>query len=277
MIPQLSPSIVDTIEIKDRLVGKIAGINLKDIDFEDIEQRKSYIDSIKKLGIVDFSNLYIEGQDKISSDTIDYMQRELNLNINNGYINKVKHLPYMICKIFKALKQDTSQEEILIIGKNSKKVGEIAVKISPHFKFISAYGLHEDEKDTVYDYILDNTGISTFFPTDLKDVIKNYSIIINLSHSILNETIYKKTKKSTIIIDFSNEGIEFNSIQDFSYYIKNLKRSPCFADIIDSVILENFGGEIEDNCIIPKKVISHNKIYDIDEYIGSFVKLKGKF
>lgn len=277
LIPKLKPKIIDTIEIEDKIVGKIAGINLKDIDLQNKDDINEYLKSIKSIIDSDFNNLYIEGQEEMGEELIKYIGKELHLSIDTGYSNKIRYLPEMIVNIFKVLKEEPSQKELLIVGEDSKTIKQFAVNISNQFKFISIYGVDED--DDVYDFILENTGVSAFFPTDLNKVIKNYSVIINLSDYIFDSSYYEKTKRSTIVFDFGNTNKQFSTIQDFGYKIKNLKmkQTPYLSKVINSSLCESFKSEVEHDYIVPKSIISGGKAYGIEEYIKLFIKFKGKF
>lgn len=279
MIPKFKPKIIDTIKIEDKVIGEIAGINLKDIDFKTQADIDEYLKSIKNILDSNIGNLYIEGQEDMSEDLIRYIEEKLNLKIENGYSNKIQHLPYMIKNIFKFLKENPSEKEILIIGDDLNMIKNVAVKISSKFKFISIYGMSEDNKDDVYEYILENTGASIFFPTDLNKVIKSYDVIINLADSIFNESCYRKTKRSTIVFDFSNTNKQFNTIHDFDYKIQKLnpKQSIYFDKGINSSLCQGFKNVVGEDLISPENIISRGEVYGIQEYIKLFIRLKGKF
>lgn len=279
MMPKFKPEIIDTIEMEGRTIGKIAGINLKDVDLKDENDINAYLKSVKSIMPMNFKDLYIEGQEKISKDIIETIEEKLHLNIEPGYKNKIKYLPHMIQNIFKALKEEQSQREFLIIGRDPNGIKEVAVNIADQFKFISIYGMGEDESDDVYEYVLEKTGASIFVPTDLKGVIKNYSVIINLDDSTLNELHYRNIKKGVIFFDFGTNNREFDAIQDFEYKIKNFKSKQiaCFAKAINSSICEGFKNELGDDCIVPSGIISRGEVYEIDEYIKLFIRFKGKF
>lgn len=279
MIPKLKPKIIESIDIEDKIIGKVAGINLKNIDLENEIDINAYIKSIKKIIDIDFDNIYIEGQDNFNDNALDLIQKELNLKIDKGYKTKIYDLPIMIKNIFRFTGEDIREKEVLIILDNVKGVKNVIEDISKQCKFISIYGLNDSENDDIYEYILEQTGLSVFCPVNLENVIKNYSLIINLSKSSFSDKLYKKIKRSTIIFDFGENEKKFNTIQDFGYKLKDfkLKEVVYLNKVINSSqfhALKNATG-IEN--IIPKYIISGKHYYSIEEYITQFIRFKGKF
>ena len=283
MISKFKTKIIDTVEIEDKIAGKIVGINLKDINFEIQKDINEYLKSIKNIIDLDldnvYDNLYIEGQEDMDDEVIRYIEEEVALNIDSGNSNRIEYLPEMIENIFKALKEDPYEKELLIIGEDLDIIKDVAIKMSDKFKFISIYGMDEDKNEDLYDSILESKGISIFSPTDLSKVIRSYSVIINLSDFVFNESNYRRAKKSAIIFDFCNKNKKLDTIHDFTYKIKNLKgeEGNYFDKGINSSLCECFKATVGEDYIIPKNIISKGKVYRIQEYIELYLKSKGKF
>lgn len=279
MIPKLKPKIIESIDMEDKTIGKVAGINLKNIDLENEIDINAYIKSIKKIMDIDFNNIYIEGQDEFDDNALDLIQKELSLNIDKGYITKLDHLPIMIKNIFRFTGEDIREKEVLIILDDIKGVKGLIETVSKQCKFVSIYGLNESENEDIYEYILEQTGLSVFCPINLDNVIKNYSLIINLSKSVFTDNLYKKTKRSTIIFDLGGNEKKFHTIQDFGYKLKDfkLKETVYLNKVINSSEFYAFKAATGREDIIPKYIISGKYRYSIQEYITQFIRFKGKF
>lgn len=168
-------------------------------------------------------------------------------------------------------------KEVLILCNDKEKVKEVIKNLAKEIKFITVYGFNEEEGEELYDYILDEIGLSIFHTKDFYNIIDNYDIIINFLDKINLKNVIKK--KKSIVFDFtSNENRQY-FIKDCGYDLKDLSISNTkwFNSIINTQIFK-FLLENNKNNINPKYIITKsNNCYTIKEYIDLFIKIKGRF
>ena len=217
----------------------------------------------------DYSKLYIEGQENIPEQILGQISKATNLSVYNGIDTRIEYLPIVIDKIYKNLKEDLIKKEVLIICDDKEIIFKTMKSISKNVVFISQTGCNKDEEKEIYDYILEEYGISLFFPNNIEKTINNYSIIINFLDKI-NFDI-SRIKKNSIIFDFSKDndiwidkGI--SAINDFIFNINNFQ--------INTILLESLDIDIYQEDML---LSVNRENYSIKKYINSYIKMKGQF
>ena len=282
LLPSMKPKIIDDITQDENIIGIIAGINIKPIDFENNKDLEEYIMAIKSIKPEGYSNLYIEDYKHIPKNIIDYIEKSLNMKISNGQYIRISYIPLVITEIYKLLKDRIETKETLILCKDKEMTKEIIKIISKDIKFITISGCNEKDNQEIYEYILDETGLSLFQSSNIDKILDNYSVIINL---IDNYKINSpKIKRNCIIFDYGEENylIEnrdrhntVNRIEDFIFDIKDLQiDSNEWVDSgVHSDLYEVFNKNTKQSmpCIY-----SGGEYYSIRDYVSCFIKLKGK-
>lgn len=277
MIPKFKPVIIEDIVKDGIVVGNVVAINLKQIDLEDKSELDAYIKSIQKIINFEINDIYIDGQQYISNNSLVYIRKSLNLE-ESKQIDKTEHLSFMIEKLLDFKVEQTSEKEVLIIANDNETIKDLASKIGNQFRFLSIYGGEELERENICDYILEETGISVFCPLNLESVINNYSVIINFLDLNFQDKIYKKIKKSSIVFDFSGKSNFNNAIHAFGYSLKDFKLNQCnfMNEIVDDYLFCVLRG-ITCKEVLPKYVCYKKSFYTINSFVSSFKNKKGNF
>lgn len=276
-LPKFVPRTIEDIMIEGNIIGKIVGINLKPIDFNDEIQLKEYLNAVTKLKSEDSTNLFIEGSESLSKETIIQIEDITNMKIADGKEIRTSNVLPVMKNICRLSNEDLEDKEILIICDNKEMTKRIVKEISKEIKFVTTVGCEEDN-DEIYEYILDETGISLFFPSNINRVLENYDIIINLVDNL--DLDFSKVKRSCIIFDFGKGN-----------FLENRRRPPCIKDFgfnlsdlgIDKI--DFIGTKIRSDLLEALSEAKNKEIkylyveesyYSIRDYINSFVKLKVK-
>lgn len=280
LLPNIKPKIIDDIVRKDDIIGKVVGINLKPIDYSCEKSLEEYIIGIKRLGIEDINSLYLEEMEYVPRTVIKYMEDSLGLKISRNQDIKIFHIPLVIKKIYNLLEYDLQDKEILIISEDKEISKTIIREIAKDIKFITNLGCSLTDSEEIYEYILEETGLSLFHSSDISKIWGRYSIVINLSEDFKLEV--SKIKRNAIIFDFgSRKNLDSNrkdnllhSIKDFGFKLEdiNINRNKWLGDWIRSDLYGALDG------ILPgeiKILYLEKDYYHIEDYVNSFIKLKG--
>lgn len=278
IFPKYKPNILDNIIKEDTKLGKIVGINLKPIDLNDRHNLKEFIKSIKKIPLTEFTNLYMEEGDTLRKETQEYLQEELDLQIFSGEETRIRNINYLLRKIYNLLKEKIDEKEILILCDNKDLTKKVIREIAKDMRYIAAFGCDEEANEEIYDYILEETGLSVFYPNNIQRIIENYNIIINLMKDI--ELDFSRIKRNTILFEFSNnnnftKNRKLFPIEDIGFSLKelNIKDEKWLDAKIKSNLYESLIG-IENNNI--KYLFGRNQCYTIKDYVNSYLKVKGR-
>ena len=280
--PKMKARIIDDIIKDDNIIGKVAGVNFKPISYSCEKELDEYIIGIKKLDLESFTGLYLEEGKNLPKEIISYMEDEIGLKITPNEDTKITLIPILIQKIYNVLKESLESKEVLVISKDketSKKVIKEVAKIS---KFITTWGCNVDDSEEIYEYVLEDTGLSLFNSSNIDKILGRYSIIVNCADDFKIEC--SKIKKNTIIIDFNNKnypGHEKNDrsrlyeISDLGFDLKELglNNNKWFNSKLDMALYDLINGSVPEKL---RYVYVENEWYNINEYANSFIKLKGK-
>lgn len=279
LFPKIKPHIIDDIVKSESLIGKIAGINMKPIEFNDEKELEKYIIGIRNIKTENCTNLYIEDHRYIPDEILEYIENTLDMNISKGISIKISQIPLIIKKIYTLLREDLGEKEVLILCKDKEILKKIIKGVSKDLKLITAVGYDDKYENEIYEYILEETGLSLFCSSNINKILGNYSIIINLMKDF-NLDI-DKIKRNCLFFDFSGKSLvkkeerKFNKIGDFVFQLEDtdINKIKWIEKDIHSDLYESLNG----NC---KKEISYlscgNDYYTIEEYVNLFIKHRGK-
>ncbi|MCK9444230.1 MAG: hypothetical protein M0Q14_06865 [Tissierellaceae bacterium] len=237
------------------------------------------IKGIKEIKGQDCTRLYMEGQERINEDILKHIGKDTGLQINTGENIRKKYLPIIIEKILNLEKGNRESKEILIICHDKEKIKDLIREISKRFGLITVFGCQGDDEEELYDYVLEEIGLSLFLPTTIEAIMGNYSIIVNYSEH--KGVDISKKKKNCLVFDFGSKNITHREkgtgyITDFGFTLKktNIGRNKWMDEVIssaafESLLEENYTGEI--------LFFVGNDPYSTREYINTYIKVKGRF
>lgn len=255
---------------------------MKAIDYSCQEELEKYIKGIKGLDLERFNRLYLEEHRHIPKETIEYMEKKLGMKILSNEEVKINHIPLVIKNIYNLLYEDSNNKEVLFICRN-KEISKKAIKeITRVSKFITMLGSNLEESEEVYQYILEETGLSLFTSTNIDEILGRYSVIINFDEDFKLES--SKIKKNAIVFDLNkksnledekNKNSRLYKIKDFGFDLKELgiSSNEWLSPRVDLELYDLINGERPGQV---KYLYIENNWYSIKDYINSFIKLKGK-
>lgn len=279
-LPDIKSNIIEDIVQKGDIIGKIAGVNIKPVDFNCKKSLEKYIMEIRKLGIENFHNIYLEEINYIPKEALGYMEEGLNLKIcKNAYTN-ISYIPMVIKEIYEKLNQNLQDKEVLIISRDKEITKKTIKLISKDLKFITNIGCSIEDNEEIYNYIFEETGLSLFNSSDINRIIGRYSILINFTEGFRLET--SKVRRNAIVFnfsfmnrpDFKDSNNIIHSINDFGFKIEDLSihKNKWIDDKINSTLYESLNGGISGNV---EFLYLGNEVYSIEDYVRFFIKLKG--
>lgn len=277
-IPSYKPKIIDSIIKDEILLGDVAGIVTRPIDYTNESQLEKYIKNINNIKTKNHTKIYIEDYNKIPIKTMDKIINETELNLIYGDTTRILNIPNIIKEIHKYLKQDYYSKDTLIICSDICKLKSTLDALSDDIRFFTVVGVDSSKKEEIYEEILDSTGISIFQPSNLEKVIKNYGIIINFNDII--EFDVNSIRNESLILDFSR-------LKPFAV-INKAKKSILIDEIKVDMKLDSYKwierrvtpdlsealGQKED--IKFRQIGTKNNFYYIKDYIYDEIKIKGK-
>lgn len=276
-LPKFKPVIIDEIEMDDNIIGKIAGINLKPIDINKESVFYEYIKAINKIRTEEYSRLFIEGVDNYNKEILVNLQEALNIKIMDGENTKISNLSFVIDNIYRFLKESSNEKEVLILCDNKEVTKKIIKTISKSVRFITISGCDKNSNEEIYEFILEEIGLSLFYPYDIQRILENYNIIINFLDNLALD--FSKVKRNCIIFDFSKNRVISNNritaIEDFGFYIKDIgiKDSKWINNKISTTLYEFLMGCMNHKS---KYVFVKNQYYSIKDYVNLYLKVKGR-
>lgn len=267
---------IDQIIKDDNVIGQVYGINLKPLNYNDEEELEEYISKIKNC--IDDEYLYLYIEESLPANVKKTIANALSIMLSSGNDIRLYNIAHIVEALKSKWKSDTMKKEILIISNSKDETIEVIESISNGFSFISVLGLNDLDGEDVYEKILDDTGISVYFPKKENISLKKYGLIINtLDDNFIN---LKDIKNKAIIIDFS-ETKPFSAAN--RYVIEDIS-----IDIGEIGLIDNqwIGKEIRSdlfNCFNNKDYKSFSRIYKnkslltIDEFLNQGIKIKGGY
>ncbi|MBC8591253.1 hypothetical protein [Wansuia hejianensis] len=278
-MPEFKSKILNNITKEEHVIGDVAGINLKPIDYKNPDKVDKLISSILKIKDEKHNLIYMEEINLMDYEIISAIEKGTSLKFPKGLDISLYNLPIILKEIFDKNNMEGIKKEVLIICQYKEMVYNIVNFISHMFKFISVIGIPENEKEEVYEAILKDTGISIFQPKNIDRNIRNYDIIINLSNELLVKVI--NIKRKSIVIDFSITK-PFKSmdnpmvITDISLDItdSSIRDNDLIEDEISSRLYEGiFKNEHRTFC----RLYSKNNLYNVEELANRQFQIKGEF
>lgn len=276
-LPKFKPIIIEKIKARDVVIGEIGAINLKSIDFNKEDDLNNFIKSIEEIKNENCERIFIEGYENLDIKVLNKLKRDVKLFTESGEFNRLTDFTFAIKKIFSILNEDLKNKEVLILCNDFEKTKNMIKQVAKEISFITVYGLDEEVGEELYQFILEEIGLSIFNAKNYHNIIENYNIIINYLDELNLEKL--NTKQNSIIFDFTTNKGKSQAIKDYGYDLKdmNIKKSKWLNSVVDTGMIEFVLGESIDN-IKPKYVITaDNNYYIFEEYIDLFIKIKGKF
>lgn len=278
-MPSIKPKVIQYIQREETGGIIVTGINVKAIDFDNNAQLDKYLEGIKEIITEEVSGIYIEGQEGLNGDILKYIEETINIKMFYGEDIKIKFLPIILKKTYRILKDNLEEKEILILDDNKERIKKTIKEISKYLGYISVIGLDRDQQDDLYDYILEETGISIFYPLNVDKIAGNYSIVVNFLDDV--DYIFNKLRRNSLVFDFSN--IEHESInnrppyiQDFYFIFEGIEvegrkivNTKISSSLFEALSLGEYKGDI--------LLYGDGKHYFLRNYIDNFVKIKGRF
>lgn len=277
LLPKIKPKIIEDILKEDKVIGKIVGINLKPMDLNNQENLDKFLEALLELKYEDSNTLFIEGYENLSSLTLESIQDITKMKIFNGEYTRLSNILVVIRKIFSILKEDLEDKEILVVCDEKEIAKRIIKEISKGFRFITSIGC-EEYNDEIYEYILEETGLSLFYPINIHKILSRYSVIINYTEKL--EFDISKAKRNAIVFNFSKIDLKDNKnrthfIEDYGFDFKELGiKTEWINHKITSSLFESLLG-MENHSI--NYLISGNNYYSLKDYVNLFIKVKGRF
>lgn len=277
LISMIKPKILYNIKehIEDIIV---AGINIKPIDFNKEKDLDKYLEGVKGVITEEITGVYIEGQEKLDINILKYIEDNINVKVFYGQDIKIKFLPFVLNRFYRILNLKLEENELLIIDDDIDRIKRTIITLSKYLAYITVIGLEEEDKSKLYDYILEETGISIFYPSNIERIVGNYDIIINFKSNM--DYLLSRAKKQTLVFDFSygnKEVINNRSplIQDFYFKYRNIDggnqfiNSPISSSLFEALSLTEYNDDLF--------LYSHGRLYTIRNYVDNFIKFKGRF
>ncbi|MBZ2176050.1 hypothetical protein K8M07_12450 [Schnuerera sp. xch1] len=284
LIPEARPKILDYFYDKDgNIIGKVGGIFLNRCSWEKEDTIKEFILAIEELRDDNTVSLIIEEPSLLSVQSINLIEDETNLKVFNKVKASMKLLPLVLNSIYERLGNDLKGKEVLIIGDDKECTKKVIESICKDISFITLTGYYEDDEiENIYEYILENTGLSIFYSKNIDRILTNYSIVINLIDNYCLNT--QKLRKEAIVFDLSIDGkitsnIIGNSkatiIEDFVFKGDglNIKRTKFLSSLVYAYIYEQMGEFKLENL---DGLYVNGQIYKIRDLVDYKIKSKGK-
>lgn len=276
-IPKIKPRVIHYIKENEIEDVVIAGINIKPIDFNNKGDLNKFLEGIKGVLTEEVTGIYIEGQERLNISVLRYIEENINVKVFYGEDIKIKYLPFVMKKIYEVLKDNLEEKEVLILDDNIDRIKKTIKLISKYVAYITVMGLKEQEQNELYNYVLEETGISLFYPNNIERIAGNYSITINFIDNV--DYLFSKLKKPSLVFDFScgeHERLKNRPplIKDFYFILDTLKEKLIINPQISSSLFEALYLTQYDGDIL---LYVEGEFYTIRSYIDNFLKIRGRF
>ena len=178
------------------------------------------------------------------------------------------NLPIVLKQLFKSLKEDSFQEEVLIICGEKEQSIQLIKSLSEFLGFISIIGNNENVLEDIYGQILEETGVSLFQPTNIEKTIKKYNIIINLCEDLSFSLV--NLRRKAILFDMSNSKQISKSGEEFKN--TEIVSNQWLGPIVSPGLYEFLMGDQKKEFY---KIKWNGQYYFLKDFINSAIKLKG--
>lgn len=281
LLPKYRPRVIDDITRGEKVIGRVLGINLKDIDLSIDSCLDEYINNILNLKTEEDKQLYIEGLEDIEANTLKEIETRTSMAIPTGEKNWFYNVPIILEQLLKLLNEKSFENEVLIICGDKVKTYELIKTIPENLSFISIVGKNEEVLEEIYEMILEDTGISLFQPSNIESTIRDYNVIINLSDEVIWD--FKNIRRKAIIFDLSSTKLLSKTIENYKHniIINSISISIKDTDILKSIWLGEdvspivFELLMGDECKEFNRIQWKNQDYSIKEFINKEIKIKG--
>lgn len=281
LLAKYRPRIIDNIIKGEEVVGRIVGINIKKVDLSIESNMDEFVENILQLKSEEDTQLYIEGLENIDDNILSELEIRTSMSIPKGDHIWRHNVPIIIKQLLKRLKEDSFQEEVLIICGEKEQSIQLIKSLSEFLGFISIIGNDENVLEDIYVQILEETGVSLFQPTNIERTIKKYNIIINLCEDLSFSLV--NLRRKAILFDMSNSkqisksGEEFKNsilINDINLSIKDTEivSNQWLGPIVSPGLYEFLMGDQKKEFY---KVKWNGQYYFLKDFINSAIKLKG--
>lgn len=281
LLAKYRPRIIDNIIKGEEVVGPIVGINIKKVDLSIESNMDEFVENILKLKSEEDTKLYMEGLENIDDNILNELELRTSMLIPKGKDIWQYNLPIVLKQLFKSLKEDSFQEEVLIICGEKEQSIQLIKSLSEFLGFISIIGNNENVLEDIYGQILEETGVSLFQPTNIEKTIKKYNIIINLCEDLSFSLV--NLRRKAILFDMSNSkkisklGEEFKNtilINDINLSIKDTEivSNQWLGPIVSPGLYEFLMGDQKKEFY---KIKWNGQYYFLKDFINSAIKLKG--
>jgi len=271
-VPNIKPKVLHEAE---NII--FAGINIKPIDFDDNDDLNKYIEGIKEVLNEEIGGVYLEGQEKLNYNVLKTIEDNTNVKVFYGENIRIKYLPFILKEIYEILNDNLQEKEILILDSDIERIKRTIKTLSRHVAYITVAGLSEQNQNDLYNYILEETGISVFFSNNIERIAGNYNVIINFIDNM--DYIINKLKKHSLVFDFSrgeNEKLVNRPplIKDFYFTLNNyehkefLTSKEISSSLFEALSLKQF------NSIL---LYAENELYSTRRFAENFLRIKGRF
>lgn len=271
-VPNIKPKVLHEAE---NII--FAGINIKPIDFDDNDDLNKYIEGIKEVLNEEIGGVYLEGQEKLNYNVLKTIEDNTNVKVFYGENIRIKYLPFILKEIYEILNDNLQEKEILILDSDIERIKRTIKTLSRHIAYITVAGLSEQNQNDLYNYILEETGISVFFSNNIERIAGNYNVIINFIDNM--DYIINKLKKHSLVFDFSrgeNEKLVNRPplIKDFYFTLNNyehkefLTSKEISSSLFEALSLKQF------NSIL---LYAENELYSTRRFAENFLRIKGRF
>lgn len=259
------------------VIGRVAGVNLKELDFSNEEDCDLFINGIESVKEEGDLNIYIENLESLPEEVLKEVENRTNLKFCSGDDIRIGNLPILIREIYGSLARDINSTDTLIICDDKCIILEIIELLKDTINFFTIYGISDDKKEYFYDEVFINTGISIFQPKSIQRIIKNYGTIINFSDEIdLDKFDFSN---HSVIIDFS----DYKPLKIFQnrkldiFYIEDINlKSNINSNWIGEFVNPDVFATIDGRDSVLKQIYTKDSYYFIDDYIGKIKVRKGR-
>lgn len=275
-MPKYKEKRIQEIKIENKILGHICGVNLKPLNYSDEKELEEYINKIRQVMEDEYKKIYIE--EEIPIDIRKKIKKGLSMGETNFMDIRIYNIPYILEGLITSFKGEMTKEELLIISNNKDECLRIIDGVFNSFSFISVLGLNEGDGESLYEEVLEATGISVYLPHYNNISLRRYGLIINTLDNLSIDLT--DIKKKAIIMDYSQvkpfAGINRYVIEDISLNIGDLglDENPWIGNEIDSDLFTSlFKKERQKFC----RIYKNDSLLTINDFINQEFKIKGDY
>lgn len=271
-VPVFKAKILEDLSIGENQNIKIAGVNIKKLNYYDENMLSKMIKKINKLKDENTKDIYIEGFSNNSLEIKDRIELETGLNFPKDNRSKIYNIKTILESLV-IIKRSLREKEVLIICNDKDLILDIIKLLYNDFLFISIF---EDlvQGEEICEDILKDIGLSIFIQKDINKTINKYGIIINMEKNI--DINIDNIKKETIIFDFSGNFKFRNTKNKILIEDITIENKLVNNNLISNEITSSFIGKLDgDYRKSFYRIYSRGRYLTFDELINSKIQIKG--